>query len=117
MIQDDQVRQTLEVIQNKVKEVFSSDPLLESITVTLSWSTGNAERPFGLMIGRDGEVSSVSNLIRTSQQTSKMLMYQAAEVNKMFDAADSIAMDLAKKIKELRDNTHDLVTPNSTDMP
>lgn len=105
--QVEETKHLLKHLQEQTQTAFLADPGLESITIVLSWKTGNTDRPFGLMVGRDGSVSSVSTLVRSSQQTGKMLMYQAAEVNKMFDAADAYASELASKVKQAKEELNE----------
>lgn len=87
-----------------LKQAFSIDPYLDSIAVTFNWKMGNNDLPFGLMVGRDGHVSTPTSLVGLSQQTSKMLMHQADQISQMFEAADKLAADLAEKIKKVKES-------------
>lgn len=96
------LEQVLEHIHTSLEKAFSIDQTLQVAAVTFSWKVGNSELPFGILVGRDGEVSTPSDLLGIAQQTSKMLMHQADMVSQMFEQADSIAAGLAEKIKTLK---------------
>jgi hypothetical protein len=92
----------MEHMHQALEKAFSIDPALQVVAVTFSWKVGNSELPFGIMVGRDGDVSAPSDLLSISQQTSKMLMHQADTVSQMFEQADEIAASLAERIKALK---------------
>jgi hypothetical protein len=100
------LEQMMEHMDMALRQAFSIDPYLDSIAVTFSWKVGNTDLPFGLMVGRDGHISTPSSLVGLSQQTAKMLMHQADQISQMFEAADHLAADLAEKIKQAKEPTN-----------
>ena len=96
------VEKTLEQLTEATEKVFLTDPYLDAVAIVCSWKIGNPDLPFGLLLGRDGSVSSPATLVGISQQTGKMLMHQAMQITEMFETADQVAADLSKKIMELK---------------
>jgi hypothetical protein len=99
------MEQTAEHFRLTAEQVFSIDPYLDGVAVVFSWKTGNTDLPFGIMIGRDGHIQTPNTLIQLSQQTGKMLMHQADRISNMLEAADQLAGDIAKRIKEMKEQT------------
>lgn len=96
------LEQMMEHIHLAIQQAFSIDPYLDSAAIVFNWKIGNTDLPFGLMLGRDGHISTPTSLVGISQQTAKMLMHQADQISQMFDAADNAAAELAKKIKHMK---------------
>ena len=96
------MEKTLEQLTEATEKVFLTDPYLDAVAIVCSWKIGNPDLPFGLLLGRDGSVSSPATLVGISQQTGKMLMHQAMQITEMFETADQVAADLSKKIMELK---------------
>lgn len=87
-------------VTGAMEEAFLIEPYLDGIAVVFTWKTGNTDMPFGLMLGRNGEITSPEVLLGLSGQTVKMLKHQAEQVGQMFEAADKLAGELASKIKK-----------------
>ncbi len=96
------MEKTLEQFTETAEKAFSTDPHLDAVAVVFSWKIGNSELPFGLLLGKDGSVSSPATLVGISQQTGKMLMHQALQITEMFETADEVAAELSRKIMELK---------------
>jgi hypothetical protein len=96
------LEQMMEHIHLSIQQAFSIDPYLDGVAVVFNWKIGNTDLPFGLMLGREGHISTPTSLVGISQQTSKMLMHQADQISQMFDSADKAAAELAQKIKTLK---------------
>ena len=94
---------TMERFQTTAEEAFSTDPYLDTVAVVFNWKVGNSDMPFGLMLGRDGVINTPSELIGISQQTCKMLMHQALNLQGMLEAVDQIAAELASKVKKIKE--------------
>lgn len=96
------VEKTLEQFTEATEKVFLTDQYLDAVAIVFSWKIGNTDLPFGLLLGRDGNVNSPATLVGISQQTGKMLMHQAMQITEMFETADQVAADLSRKIMELK---------------
>ncbi len=97
------LEETMESFQETARQVFLTDAYLENVAIVFNWKIGNTDLPFGLMLGRDGGVKTPSELIGITQQTCKMLMHQALNLQGMLEAVDQLAGELAEKIKKVKE--------------
>ena len=98
----------MEHLTTAAQEAFLIEPYLDAVSIIFSWKTGNNDIPFGVMIGHDGTITSPASLLELAKQNVKMLKHQAEQLGQMFEYADTLAAELAQKIKTLKEESGDV---------
>ena len=82
-------------------DLFKTVPELRSVAIVLDWEIGQNDFPFGVMVGRNGSVTSPVELHNIMLQTAKMCRHQSEVMLRAILTADEIAGEIAKRIEEM----------------
>jgi hypothetical protein len=110
MSQDLKLRhvEVTDAMRDTIIDLLDKIPELRSVGVVLDWSVGQADFPFGMMIGRHGSVRMPGELHGLMLQTAKLSRHQSDVMAEILASADKLAGDISANIAKLREEVREL---------